>query len=71
MSINTDHQRLEPGSEVRLFVVDGTQFNGPELYFHSHTIPHSEDELEAAGDDPAGKINLVAGEGIQTLAGED
>ncbi|MGM1186226.1 phage minor tail protein L [Serratia liquefaciens] len=55
MSINTDHQRLEPGSEVRLFVVDGTQFNGPELYFHSHTIPHSDDELEAAGDDP-GKL---------------
>lgn len=53
MSINADHQVLEPGSKIRLFEVDGSQFSGPELYFHSHPIPFTPAELEKAGDDPA------------------
>ncbi|WP_413732352.1 phage minor tail protein L [Sodalis sp. RH20] len=53
MSINSDLQKLEPGSKVVLFEVDGTAFDGPQLYFHNHAIPFTEDELNAAGGDPA------------------
>lgn len=51
-SINADLQRLEPGSKVRLFDVDGSEFDGPVLYFHNYPVPHTEEEIEAAGDDP-------------------
>ncbi len=53
MSITSDLQKLEPGSKVLLFEVDCTAFDGPQLYFHNHAIPFTEDELELAGGDPA------------------
>ncbi|HEC1648462.1 MULTISPECIES: phage minor tail protein L [Yersinia] len=52
MVLNTDLQMLEPGSKVLLFEVDCTEFDGPQLYFHNHSIPYSEADLEAAGGDP-------------------
>lgn len=52
MSLNADYQKLEPGSEVRLFEVDGRAFGVMEvLRFHAHNIPHAEQEILAAGDD--------------------
>ncbi|PPZ23941.1 phage minor tail protein L, partial [Escherichia coli] len=48
MSLTTDSQKLEPGDKVRLFEVDCTAFDGPELYFHNHPIPHTAAEIEAA-----------------------
>ena len=50
--INRDYQKLEPGDTVRLFSVDGTAFGvGEVMRFHSHSIPHSEAEILAAGGD--------------------
>ncbi|GKX46084.1 phage minor tail protein L [Pectobacterium carotovorum] len=51
MSLNTDSQKLEPGDRVRMFEVDCTAFDGPELYFHNHPIPHTAEEIEAADGD--------------------
>lgn len=52
MSINADYQKLEPGNEVRLFEVDGSAFGVAEvLRFHAYNIPHSEQEILAAGGD--------------------
>lgn len=52
MSLNADYQKLEPGSEVRLFEVDGSAFGVSEiLRFHSYNVPHTEQEILAAGGD--------------------
>ncbi|AUU85044.1 MULTISPECIES: phage minor tail protein L [unclassified Leclercia] len=52
MSLNRDYQKLEPGSEVRLFEVDGTGFGVSDVMrFHSHNIAHTPAEIEAAGGD--------------------
>lgn len=51
MAINADLQKLEPGNRIRLFTVDGSKFNADILRFHSHTIPHTPDEIAAAGGD--------------------
>ena len=52
MSLNSDYQKLEPGSEIRLFEIDGRSFGMDDiLYFHSHTIPHTEAEILAADGD--------------------
>lgn len=52
MSINADYQKLEPGNAVRLFEVDGSGFGVEEvLRFHAYNIPHSEQEILAAGGD--------------------
>lgn len=52
MSLNSDYQKLEPGNTVRLFSVDGTAFGtGEVMRFHSHSIPHTEAEIVAAGGD--------------------
>ncbi|WP_038188350.1 phage minor tail protein L, partial [Xenorhabdus bovienii] len=56
MTINSDLQRLEPGNKVLLFSVDGSAFGGPELYFHNHPIPYTEDELENADQLPMKSI---------------
>ncbi len=49
MSLNADYQKLEPGSEVRLFEVDGSAFGvGEILRFHAYNIPHTEQEILAA-----------------------
>ncbi len=54
MSLNADYQKLEPGSEVRLFEVDGSAFGVSEiLRFHAYNLPHTEQEILAAGNDEA------------------
>lgn len=50
MSLIKQLQTLEPGSEVLLFELDGSDFGADTLRFHSHAIPHSAQELAAAGD---------------------
>ncbi|WP_038180280.1 phage minor tail protein L, partial [Xenorhabdus bovienii] len=56
MTINATLQRLELGNKVLLFSVDGSAFGGPELYFHNHPIPYTEDELENADQLPMKSI---------------
>ncbi|CDH04938.1 putative phage protein (phage tail protein) (fragment) [Xenorhabdus bovienii str. oregonense] len=56
MTINADLQRLEVGNKILLFSVDGSAFGGPELYFHNHTIPYTEAELENLDDLPTKSI---------------
>lgn len=52
MSLNADYQKLEPGNDVRLFSVDGTAFGLTDvMYFHAYNIPHSQEEIIAAGGD--------------------
>ncbi|XTZ40275.1 phage minor tail protein L [Salmonella enterica] len=52
MSLNSDYQKLEPGNTIRLFEVDGTSFGVAEiLRFHSHNIPHTEEEIISADGD--------------------
>ncbi|MBE5251722.1 phage minor tail protein L [Mixta mediterraneensis] len=52
MSLNSDYQKLEPGNLVRLFEVDGSAFDLPDvLRFHAYNIPHTEAEIIAAGGD--------------------
>ncbi|MDC9598910.1 phage minor tail protein L [Xenorhabdus anantnagensis] len=56
MTINADLQRLEVGNKVLLFSVDGSAFGGPELYFHNHTIPYTEKDLEDLSNLPIKSI---------------
>lgn len=50
--ITADYQKLEPGSEIRLLEIDGSVFGMDDvLYFHGHSIAHSEAEIQAAGGD--------------------
>lgn len=49
--INSDLQKLEPGNRIRLFEVDGSKFNADILRFHAHTLPHTPEEIAAAGGD--------------------
>lgn len=51
MAINSDIQKLEPGNWVRLLEVDGSEFGADILRFHAHNIPHSPEEIAAAGGD--------------------
>ena len=47
MALITDIQKLEPGGEIRLFEIDGTEYGADYLRFHGHAIPHTPDELLA------------------------
>ncbi|VUS93717.1 phage minor tail protein L [Klebsiella huaxiensis] len=50
--ITADYQKLEPGNEIRLLEIDGNVFGMDDvLYFHGHSIAHSESEILAAGGD--------------------
>lgn len=49
MTLITDIQKLEPGGEVVLFELDGSDFGADVVRFHGHAIPHSPQELAAAG----------------------
>ena len=49
MTLITDIQKLEPGGEVVLFELDGSDFGADVVRFHGHAIPHSLQELAAAG----------------------
>lgn len=51
MPLINDIQTLEPGSEVVLFELDGSEFGADILRFHGHAIPHTPQELLAAGLD--------------------
>jgi lambda family phage minor tail protein L len=51
MPLISDLQVLEPGSEVLLFELDGSDYGADVLRFHGHSIPHSPEELQAAGVD--------------------
>ena len=51
MSFVAQIQKLEPGSEIMLFELDGSDFGADILRFHGHSIPHTADELRAAGTD--------------------
>ncbi|NUW55387.1 phage minor tail protein L [Cronobacter turicensis] len=47
-----DYQQLEPGNTIRLFEVSGESFDMPDvLRFHSYNLPHTPDEIAAAGGD--------------------
>jgi lambda family phage minor tail protein L len=52
MTINATLQRLEPGKKILLFVVDGSVFGGPVLYFHNYPIPYTATELKNSADLP-------------------
>jgi lambda family phage minor tail protein L len=47
MALITDIQKLEPGGEIRLFEIDGTDYGADYLRFHAHAIPHTPEELRA------------------------
>ena len=49
--ITNDIQKLEPGNKIRLVSVDGTAFGADILRFHASTIPHTPEEISAAGGD--------------------
>lgn len=49
MPLISDIQDLEPGSEVLLFELDGSDYGADVLRFHGHAIPHTPAELLAAG----------------------
>ncbi|WP_192880117.1 MULTISPECIES: phage minor tail protein L [Photorhabdus] len=53
MMINADVQKLEPGSTLRLYEVDGTAFGADILRFHNETIPYTAKELATAGGNAA------------------
>ncbi|HDF7064036.1 TPA: phage minor tail protein L [Enterobacter hormaechei] len=50
--ITADYQSLEPGNKVRLIEVDGSTFGVDDvLRFHAYNLPHTEEEIAAAGGD--------------------
>lgn len=51
MPLIKDIQVLEPGSEVLLFELDGSDYGADVLRFHGHSIPYTAAELIAAGAD--------------------
>ena len=51
MPLIKDIQVLEPGSEVLLFELDGSDYGADVLRFHGHAIPYTAEELMAAGSD--------------------
>lgn len=51
MPLISDIQVLQPGSEVLLFELDGSDYGADVLRFHGHAIPHTPAELIAAGAD--------------------
>ncbi|TDV70195.1 phage minor tail protein L [Pseudomonas sp. LP_7_YM] len=51
MPLISDLQVLEPGSEVLLFEVDGSDYGADILRFHGHSIPHTPAQIMSAGVD--------------------
>lgn len=49
MPLISDLQVLEPGSEVLLFELDGSDYGADILRFHGHSIPQTQADLIAAG----------------------
>ncbi|KRW62332.1 phage minor tail protein L [Pseudomonas sp. TTU2014-080ASC] len=49
MTLIRDLQTLEPGAEVVLLELDGSDFGADVLRFHGHAIPHTPEEIIAAG----------------------
>ena len=50
MALITDIQTLEPGAEIVLFEIDGSEFDADTLRFHGHAIAHEPGELATVGD---------------------
>ncbi|MCD9572218.1 MULTISPECIES: phage minor tail protein L [Pseudomonas] len=50
MSLMSQIQKLEVGSEIMLFELDGSDYGADMLRFHGHAIAHTPEELAAAGD---------------------
>lgn len=51
MPLISDLQVLEPGSEVLLFELDGSDYGADILRFHGHSIPHTPVELMSVDAD--------------------
>lgn len=49
MVLITDIQKLEPGDEIRLFEIDGSEYGADILRFHGHAVPHTAEELDPDG----------------------
>ena len=47
MALITDIQKLEPGGEIRLFEIDGTEYGADYLRFHGHAIPHTSEDRKS------------------------
>lgn len=52
MALIADIQKLEPGGEVRLFEIDGSEYGADILRFHGHAIPHTPAELALYANSP-------------------
>lgn len=60
--ITADYQSLEPGNKVRLIEVDGSTFGVDDvLRFHAYNLPHTEEEIAAAGGDESKLKAKVSG----------
>lgn len=53
MALISDIQTLEPGAEIVLFEIDGSEYGADTLRFHGHAIAHEPGDLVAAGDEAA------------------
>lgn len=60
MALIADIQKLEPGGEVRLFEIDGTEYGADILRFHAHAIPHTPAELDQNG--PSLSLDFAGGQ---------
>lgn len=49
MNLITQLQKLEPGNQVMLLELDGSEFGYDVLRFHGHAIPHTPEEIATAG----------------------
>jgi hypothetical protein len=68
MALITDIQKLEPGGEIRLFEIDGTEYGADYLRFHGHAIPHTPEELlayEGSEEDLPAKSIIWQGRSMQ------
>ena len=58
--ITEDYQRLEPGEKIRLLEVDGSAFGLDDvLRFHAYNLPHTAEEIAAAGGDDERRAGCV------------
>ena len=59
MALITDIQKLEPGGEVRLYEIDGSEYGADILRFHGHAIPHPPEELATAAANSSGVCGIA------------
>lgn len=51
MKLISEIQNLEPGNEILLFSIDGSDYGADTIHFHGHQIAHTPEEIAAAGVD--------------------